>query len=343
MRILQVIAGADQGGAETFFVSLVLALQRAGLDQQVVMRHNPGRAAPLRAAGLEPVECRFGQWFDWHTKATLKRAVADFRPDIALTWMNRASKYMPAGNFLKLARLGGYYDLKYYRACDHLFCNTKGIVAHVVNHGWPAARAHYMPNFASIEPAPPVPRDGLDTPADAPLLLAMGRLHRAKAFDTLLRALASEPRAYLWLAGEGPLRDELEALAHELGVMPRVRFLGWRDDRAALIGAADICLVPSRYEPLGNVCLEAWAAGRPLVAAASAGPSELITDGADGLLVPIDDAAALAQAITRVIDGPGLPERLVAGGARRYEEGFSETACVKRYLDTFKRLLQARV
>src|SRR5690606_28632923 len=139
------------------------------------------------------------------------------------------------------------------------------------------------------------------TPEDAPLLLTLGRLHPSKAQDVALAALARLPGAFLWIAGAGPLEAALKAQAHALGVHERVRFLGWRDDPSALYAAADICLFPSRYEPLGNVVIQAWAHGLPVIAAASQGPAALIAEGEDGLLVPIDDADALAAATRRLI------------------------------------------
>ena len=89
--------------------------------------------------------------------------------------MNRASKFVPKGPYVRVGRLGGYYDLKYYRDCDHLIGNTKDIRDWIVAQGWPAQRAHYVPNFVTdIKGAKPVSRATLDTPADAPLLVAMG-------------------------------------------------------------------------------------------------------------------------------------------------------------------------
>ncbi len=342
LRVMQVMAGAREGGAETFFLSLVLALHRAGLDQLVVIRRNLARAMALRQGGVEPVELPFGRWFDFHTVPGLRRQVRIYQPHVVMTWMNRASGAFPRGDFLRLARLGGYYDLKHYRRCDHLIGITPGLVEHVVSHGWPRARAHYLPNFAAVGEASPVARERLDTPAEAPLLLALGRLHQAKAIDVLLQALTLETRPYLWLAGDGPLRAELQALARKLGVAERVRFLGWRDDRDALFGAADICVFPSRYEPHGTVTMEAWGQRRPLVAAAAAGPAAYVHDGEDGLLVPTDDAPALAAAIGRVIDEPRLAARLVEGGWRRYQDEYTEEACVARYLQLFQRLLAER-
>ena len=158
----------------------------------------------------------------------------------------------------------------------------------------------------------------------------------------LLEALTLETRPYLWIAGDGPLRAELAAQAERLRVTERVRFLGWREDRDALFGAADICVFPSRYEPHGTVTMEAWGHKTPLVAAAAAGPAAYVRDGEDGLLVPIDDAAALAAAIGRVIDQPALAARLVEGGWRRYQDEFTEAACVARYLELFHKLLAER-
>ena len=342
LRVMQVMAGAGDGGAETFFVSLTLALHRAGLDQLVVIRRNLGRAMALKMGGVEAVELQFGRWFDFHTVPTLRHQAKIYRPHVVMTWMNRASGMFPRGDFLRMARLGGFYDLKYYRRCDRLIGITPGIVEHVVAKGWPRSRAHYLPNFAAAGVATPVARADLDTPADAPLLLALGRLHRAKAIDVLLEALTIETRAYLWMAGDGPLRAELEALARKLGVADRVRFLGWRDDRDALFGAADICVFPSRYEPHGTVTMEAWSHRTPLVAAASAGPAAYVRDGEDGLLAPIDDAPALAAAIGRVIDEPALAARLVEGGWQRHQAEYTEEACVAGYLKLFQRLLAER-
>ena len=346
LRVMQVMAGAREGGAETFFVSLVSALQRAGLDQLVAIRKNPARATALRHGGLAPVELPFGRWFDFTTVPALRRQIKTYRPHVVMTWMNRASGMVPRGDFLRLARLGGFYDLKHYHRCDHLIGITPGLVEHIVAQGWPRARAHYLPNFAAmgtgVGEAPPVMRESLDTPVEAPLLLALGRLHRAKAFDVLLEALTLETRPYLWLAGDGPLRAELEALAGKLGVAERVRFLGWRDDRSALFGAADVCVFPSRYEPHGTVTMEAWGHRTPLVAAASAGPAAYVRDGEDGILVPTDDAPALAAAIGRVIDEPALATHLVEGGWQRYQAEFTEAACVARYLELFETLLEER-
>ncbi len=345
-RLMQVLAGRRHGGAEAFFERLTLAFAGAGVTQQVLIRRDAGRARRLRAGGVEPVELRFGGRLDLMTGRRVARRIAGFRPEVVLAWMSRAAGFCPApkagDDFLLVARLGGYYDLKYYRHCDHLIADTRDIVAYLTSQGWPAERAHYLPNFADSTPAPPLPRAALDTPDDAPLLLALGRLHVNKGFDVLLDALAALPTAYLWLAGEGPLGAELEARAGRLGVAGRVRFLGWRTDVAALMAAADIVVCPSRREPFGNVVIEAWAQRRPVVAAQSAGPGALIAPDRTGLLVPVDDPPALAAALGRLIDDAGLGAALAEAGHAAYQAEFTQAAVVRGYLDLFRRLTADR-
>jgi glycosyltransferase involved in cell wall biosynthesis len=338
MRLLQAMAGARHGGAETFFVRLAIALERAGEEQRVLIRRDRERAALLRRGGVAVRELPFGGVFDWRTRSDFRRAVAEFRPQVVLTWMSRATEACPRGDFVHVARLGGYYDLRYYRRCHHLIANTRDIVAYLERKGWPAERTHYLPNFVVSEKAAPLSRAALSTPDDAPLALALGRLHANKAFDVLLDALARLPRLHLWLAGEGERRASLERQAARLGLGERLRFLGWRDDVAALLAAADLLVCPSRHEPLGNVILEAWAAGVPVVAAASEGPSALIADESSGLLVPVDDAAALAHAMDRVATDKALRSRLVAGGRAAHEAEFGEARVVALYRDFFKKV-----
>lgn len=338
VRVLQAMAGAEYGGAEAFFVRLAIALQRAGLEQRVVIRDNPARAKLLRAGGVDPVELPFGGRFDFATPRGLKREIASFKPDVVMTWMNRATKMCPKGDFTHVARLGGYYDLKYYRGCDHLIGNTEDICDYLVREGWPQERVHYLPNFVYAEEAVPASREEHYTPAVAPLILAMGRLHENKAFDVLLEAVRRVPDVYLWLAGEGPLRDELKRQAEDLGIKPRVRFLGWRDDTAALLRACDLFVCPSRHEPLGNVVIEAWAQGRPVIAADSYGPGTLIENMQTGVLVPVDDVRSMADAIKAVIRDENLRHRIAEAGHAAYLESFTEQAVVEQYIRFFEQV-----
>ncbi len=211
--------------------------------------------------------------------------------------------------------------------------NTRDIERWIVRQGWPGQKVSYIPNFAAPGAGEPVDRALHDTPAHAPLLLGMGRLHANKAHDISIRALADLPGAYLWIAGSGPLEDELKALADQLGVSGRVRFLGWRDDAASLYRTADVCLFPSRFEPLGNVVIQAWAHGLPVVAAMSDGPGALIKPEQDGLLVPINDPRALALAARRLILDLGLRRRLSEAGAERIQAEFAAPRITAHWRD----------
>jgi glycosyltransferase involved in cell wall biosynthesis len=336
MSVLHLLGTAGEGGAETYFLDLVSALARAKVEQAAAIRPNPNRQAALEALGVPVGVFRFGSPLDLFTRPKVASFARKHDVKLALAWMNRAARHTPAGPWARIGRLGGYYNLKYYRGFDELVANTEDIAEWIVGQGWPAGKVRHIPNFATAPPdVAPADRAALSTPQDAPLLLAMGRLHESKAHDASLAALAQVPEAYLWIAGAGPLEAKLKAMAAALGVAGRVRFLGWRADPSALYRAADICVFPSRYEPLGNVVIQSWAHGLPVVAAASQGPAALIRDGEDGLLVPIDDAQALAAAINRLLADPMLRIRLVQQGAERVEAEFSERSVTAQWRQLF--------
>ena len=336
MSVLHLLGTAGDGGAETYFVDLVRALARSGVDQAVALRGHSAREAALKAAGVPVKVLRFGGPIDILTRTAAAGYGRLNQTKLALAWMNRAARHTPKGPWARVGRLGGYYKLKYYEGFDALVANTEDIAEWIVNQGWPAGRVRYIPNFAApAGETTPVARASLNTPEDAPLLLAMGRLHEAKAHDIALQALALTPEAWLWIAGAGPEAARLKAMAVALGVDRRVRFLGWRDDASALYRAADVCVFPSRYEPLGNVVIQSWAHGLPVVAAASQGPRALIEDGKDGLLVAIDDAEALADGIRRLLADQALRDRLAKRGAKRVELEFSEAAVVAQWKALF--------
>ena len=343
IRLVQILIGEAWGGAERFYVKLANALQNRGVQQKVIILRDEKRAADLRAGGCDVLELDFRKgWRDIFARRALNRAVTEFAPDVVLVWMNRAARRMPKGDFVKVARLGGYYPLKYYKKCEWLIGNTPDLVRFMRDEGWPADRARMISNFGELSPAQPTPRASLDTPEGAPLLLALGRLHPSKGFDTLLGALARLPNAYLWLAGTGDLERELRKTADALGVSERVRMLGWRDDQAALLQACDLCVVPSRHEPLSNVIVEAWSLGVPVVATASEGPSWLIDHEINGLLCPVDDPEALAAAIDRALGDEALRRRIAEGGKAKWAAEFSEEAICRQYLSFFDQIVRER-
>jgi glycosyltransferase involved in cell wall biosynthesis len=343
IRLLQLLVGEARGGAETFFVKLSIALQKRGVPQKVVILRDKERAEELRDGGCDVLELDFSKdWRDWLARRHLKRCTVEFAPDVVFAWMNRAARRMPAGNFARVGRLGGYYKLRHYRKCDWLVLNTPDLKRYTLEEGWPEDRARMISNFGDMPYSPPVSRGSLDTPENAFLMVALGRLHPSKGFDTLLNAMVNAPDTYLWLAGAGALENDLKAQASALGLNNRVRFLGWRPDQRALLQAANLCVVPSRHEPLSNVTIEAWSVGTPVLAAASEGPSQLIDEGDTGLLVPIDNAEALGAAICHLQADSALRSTIARRGMEAWRIDYSEEVLCNRFIAFFEEISHSR-
>jgi glycosyltransferase involved in cell wall biosynthesis len=183
---------------------------------------------------------------------------------------------------------------------------------------------------------------GGDDPGGGRIVLGVGRLAAQKGFGTLISAAArwqSRPAVPLLLiAGEGPLDAELRRQAGTDGAA--VRFLGPRDDVPALLAAADVVVVPSTWEGQPLIVQEALRAGRPLVATRVGGITELT--GEDGaLLVPPGDPAALAAAVSRLLDDPQAAARLSAAARARAALLPGESAAVDQALGLYQRVRSA--
>jgi glycosyltransferase involved in cell wall biosynthesis len=153
-----------------------------------------------------------------------------------------------------------------------------------------------------------------------PIVLFLGRLVPNKGCDVLLRAASLLPAsAQVWIAGDGPERPKLEAMAKDLGLGSKVSFLGWAPPEHVRELLVDACVlaVPSLWpEPFGLVVLEAYAAARPVVASSVGGLADLVVDGVTGRSVPPDDPATLAEALTTFLsDLPGALNAGIAGQA----------------------------
>jgi glycosyltransferase involved in cell wall biosynthesis len=171
--------------------------------------------------------------------------------------------------------------------------------------------------------------------------LFVGRLETQKGVDILLDAFTRahpDGKAWLWIVGSGSLRQDLEVRARGLGVLGRVRFEGAVADAAPFYWAADAFAIASRWEGLPLALLEAQAAGLPVVAAAAGGVAEAIREGTTGLLVPREDAAALAAAMQRVDGDPGLAQRLGYEAARQAREEWSWERMVSAYEVLYERV-----
>jgi glycosyltransferase involved in cell wall biosynthesis len=173
-------------------------------------------------------------------------------------------------------------------------------------------------------------------------VVAVGRLHPQKGYDVLLEAagrwaadarLAAPPLVVI--AGDGPLAEALQRRIVERRLP--VVLLGRRDDVADLLAAADVCVLPSRWEARSLTAQEALRTGTPLVAARAGGLPELLGDAAD--LVPVGDAAALAEAVVRVLTDAGHARALAEAGRRRAAEWPDEAATARMLVAVYRELL----
>lgn len=154
---------------------------------------------------------------------------------------------------------------------------------------------------------------------------AIGRLVRQKGFDVLLAALARLGTEIDWrceIAGDGVLRRRLERRAAHLGLADRVRFLGHIEDPADFYAQQDVIISPSRYEGFGYVLAEAALAGLPVIATAVSSNPEIVEDGRTGILVPLDDEAAIAEALLQLSSRPNRLEELGEHARLRARERF---------------------
>jgi len=171
-------------------------------------------------------------------------------------------------------------------------------------------------------------------------------LAEQKRLSDLLKALDLlhhvQPDARTIIAGDGPLREPLEEIACLYRLEDRVQFLGHREDVPNLLAAADLLVLPSAYEGLPNVVLEAMRFRKPVVATAAPGTTEVVVDGVTGLLTPIGDPPKLARALRDVIRDPELAARLGAAGRARAEECFRVDTMVQRFADLYEEIYRLK-
>jgi glycosyltransferase involved in cell wall biosynthesis len=180
---------------------------------------------------------------------------------------------------------------------------------------------------------------------DPPVIACVARLVEGKGIDIALRALAIArrriPGVKMLIAGDGPEADKLHALAHEIEVSDSVEFMGWVDPAAIakVIDSATLVLVPSRHaESFGIVAVEAMQMARPVIVTDRGGLPEVVDDGETGFVVPADDADALAQAASRILENPPLARKLGEAGKTRAEKCFGIERCTDEHEALYRRL-----
>ncbi|MFG2513490.1 glycosyltransferase family 4 protein [Streptomyces sp. NPDC048584] len=312
-----------------------------GADHVPVPRSSdPGSVAALRAAcsGADLVHAH-----GLHASFRTAMALSGRRTPLVVTWHDRAHADGPRGHFLRVL------ERRVVRAATVVLGTTSALVDRARRTGARDARLAAVslpgPRTAPVTDDPDLLRPKIRAELGAigrPLLIAVGSLERHRGYDVLLDAAHAwqrlDPLPLVVLAGEGPLRDELRRRI-DLEELP-VRLLGPREDIGELLAAADIALLPGRWEARSALAQEALHARVPLVATAAGGIPELVGDAAE--LVPYGNARALADAVVRLLEDPGRRESLKERGARQAATWPTEDETVTQVLSVYDELTRPR-
>jgi glycosyltransferase involved in cell wall biosynthesis len=227
---------------------------------------------------------------------------------------------------------------RHYLPHAHVAAPSAFVRDQMLRQGYDPARVHHLPL-----PGPPPLATIAPMAPDPARFLFMGRLTPHKGVAWLLESMRHvPPDVQLDIAGDGNERESLEALARQLGLAGRVHFHGWLEGAALdrLLDVARALVFPSRWhEPFGLVSLEAMARGRPVVAAAVGGIPEVVVDGHTGLLVDVDDRAALSGALNRLAGDAGLAARLGRAAHQRLREHYTMEEHLQCLKDLYRRCL----
>lgn len=309
--------------------------RRPGLDLRVPRR----LARVLHARGVEVIHAH--QYTPFFYAALAKLRLAG-RPRLILTEHGRHFPDVVSG------RRRSFNAWALSRLADRVNAVCGFSASALASHdGFPRDRIEIIPNGVELDDfTPGLSRDAARRAARLPdegaLIVSIARFHPVKDQATLVRGFAAAirhvPHARLILAGDGPLKPELEQLARTLGVSGRVHFLGVRTDVPLLLQAADVFCLTSLSEAASLTVLEAMAAARPIVLTDVGGNPELVRDGHEGLLVPRGDTDAVGAAMVRLLTDRRLAQRLSAAAASRARSEYPLSATIGRYYQLYEEL-----
>ncbi|MDX2038267.1 MAG: glycosyltransferase [Isosphaeraceae bacterium] len=367
--MLQLIPTLDRSGAEKQMVLLSKGLprDRFRVEAATLTRMGP-LETELRDAGIPitPIGKRFK--FDPFALGRLTSFLKSRRFDVIHTWIYAANTYGRVA-----ARRAGVpivitsemavdlwkrpSELRVDRflagSTDRIVGNSRAVVDFYADAGIPRDRLAMIYSGIADEEPPAVDveavRREFGFPSGCPLLLFVGRLAAQKRVTDLLDALDLlqhvQPDLRTLIVGDGPLRRELEerATAFELTSKSLVRFTGHREDVPTLMAAADLLVLPSEYEGLPNVVLEAMRFRKPVVATSAPGTTELVVDEETGVLVPLRNPPLLARAIRDLVRDPERAECLGLAGRARVESQFGVDAMVDAYAALYEELAASKL
>ena len=340
IKILSLLGSNSNGGAENFFDRLILSLnKRKEIDVHAAIRKNKNRFQTFRENKINVNKINFLNIFSFITHYNLNKICRKFNPDIIFTMMNRASSMLRGiseSKAKKIARLGGYYKLKYYTHCDYLIANTPNIKEYLILNGWDKNKVIYLPNFAQENKSIKKLRKRNENNF---ILLGVGRFHENKNFEILVKALKYLRNCQLWLVGSGKFKKHYLALAQNDNTINKLKIFDWTEKIQTFYSKADILVCPSRIEPLGNIILEGWYHKIPIIASDASGPNYLINHGFNGLKFKNDNQSELVFRIKELMKDYKKSKILIKNGYSTYQKKYSEKIVTQKYLDFFKKVI----
>lgn len=362
LRIAHVDAETGFSGGEVQVFLLMEGLRTQGHSNVLLCPSLSRCAFEARGRGFPCLEVDMRNDLDLPAVLSLFRTFKRLAPDIVhlhtgrATWLGGIAARLagiPAVTTRRMDRpvqRGLRTWLIYRHLVQGVAAISHAVADRLVSGGVPRERIDVI--HSSVDPSRFAPcRDPSEVrallgagPRDS-VLLSLAVLAKRKGIDVLLSSLAHLRarglQPFLWVAGDGPERAALERRAEELGVAPRVRFLGHRSDKADLLAACDVLVLPSRLEGLGVSALEAMAAGRAVVASSVGGLQEVVRHGETGFLVPAEDPEALAEALFELLNNDKLRMEMAAAGASRVERDFHARQMVASYERLYRSVLAA--
>lgn len=362
IRIAFCITDLDPGGAERALVQLVTRLDPARWQAVVFCLGPRGALADtLEQAGV-PVTCLGARGVrDLGVVFKLRRELKRFAPTIVQTFLFHANilgrlaaawagvPHCVSG--IRVAEKRSRWPL-YLDRVTNRFVETNVCVSRAVAEfsssvgGLSPSKLVVIPNgveIATFAEAAPADRRALGIPADARIILAVGRLDPQKGLNVLIdsaRDLVPKfPDLHFLLVGGGTLRGELVRQVAELRLESRVHFCGWRPDIPSVMKVGYGLALPSLWEGMPNVVLEAMAAGLPVVASAVEGVTELVLPNETGFLVVPRSVDELTSGLAKLLSDPDLARRMGQVGRERVASHFSWDRMAAAYAELYERLM----
>jgi glycosyltransferase involved in cell wall biosynthesis len=320
LRVVNAMFSRGFGGLEQALLDYGDALHRSGHDVHALIHPEAAvrKALDERGAVWHGLQ-QYGAW-DLLAVMRLRALLRRLRPDICIAHGNRAMSLLRWTGAQPLIAVLPNYKMKCHGAAAVLY-STDDLRRYARAQGVADSRLHHVPNMVRVPPSPPI-----RCPRQTPVIGAMGRFVAKKGFETLIRALGRLKSQGVCfqaiLAGDGPQRVTLERLAGDCGLRDTMWFPGWVHDKPAFFAGIDVFCLPSLHEPFGIVLLEAMAQALPIIATDSEGPSEILRDGKDAIIVPRGDTERLAEALTEMIADPDRAAWLAANAYRQAQDAY---------------------